>query len=621
MINMYYWDAPLASDNLAQGPERLHMARTYAALSKVAPVVLAGAAQLHQQVQVPYYPVSGGPLNPGDSEHVAFVYPAAEGLPAVAFFENTGRPAIFTWLGFNYTVTGGNTLAWGNGTVIFSSDDVTPFGLKRVWNALPQSSTFASPGWTQWLDPVVPSSPSAIPAPTPSRTPWSGSALGAVIASALPLEAVNFTEYDSELGLYITTLSASALAAAIAGSPGGAASAVPLSFSAAAKANAWAVFANGALVGNGWELSHSGGSGSLSFPLNLTGVTAPVALTLLSSSLGIDNGVGINNQGSSFSTSMVKGVASQSARSVTLGGVDLTSAETWTHVVGAAGELAGAGGAGGASLNWAAAPAGATPPMAWLRVNFTAPPEVLSLGPGVEINATLNLDATGLSRGRFFVNGFDLGRYWSKLCGSTSMCQRYYSIPFDLLLPGPGANMLVVLDEMGATNVSAIALAVSFNAPPPPPTPCGPIPPAGVLAVTGVCGSNGTIFTTSPATVGPAGSVTLSLLSSPSTMCLGLAPGNSSSSGSPFVGVVPCNAGDLTQAWTIPAAGSHGTVTNAAKGSGTCLDVFGQGNDVGTPLDLWSCNGGSNQDWAWTPQAGGGGTLVSGMDSLCTGAC
>ena len=43
MVGIYYWDAPIASDNLAQGPERLHIARTFAALASpaVAPWVMS----------------------------------------------------------------------------------------------------------------------------------------------------------------------------------------------------------------------------------------------------------------------------------------------------------------------------------------------------------------------------------------------------------------------------------------------------------------------------------------------------------------------------------------------------------------------------------------------------
>jgi hypothetical protein len=40
------------------------------------------------------------------------------------------------------------------------------------------------------------------------------------------------------------------------------------------------------------------------------------------------------------------------------------------------------------------------------------------------------------------------------------MC-RYYSIPPDILLPGPGANQLVLVETEGGQNVPAITFAVS----------------------------------------------------------------------------------------------------------------------------------------------------------------
>ena len=42
MVNVYYWKAPVAADNLAQGPERQHMVRTYQAIVKVAAQIEIG---------------------------------------------------------------------------------------------------------------------------------------------------------------------------------------------------------------------------------------------------------------------------------------------------------------------------------------------------------------------------------------------------------------------------------------------------------------------------------------------------------------------------------------------------------------------------------------------------
>ena len=610
MVGIYYWDAPIASDNLDQGPERAHIASTFAAVASVAAQLLAGPAQNKLQVQLPFYPASGGPLAPPDAGHIVYIYP---GPVALGFLENhNSSAATLLWGGVNFTVSPGTVvLAWANGTVLMDSGAVAPFPYRRAWTPLPgaaQPSTLAT-----WQDPLVPASPGDTPSPTPPRTPWLGSALGVVAAFPTPHEAVAFGEYDSELTLYVQTLAPATLAAAVAGAGANGTGAVTLSL-ASAVANAWTVFVNGVAVGGGAELSHADGTRRIAFPLNLTGVfpaAAPVVLALLSTSLGIGNGGGVNNG----SSTGVKGITSGAPGSVTLGGVDLTSLAPWTHVAGSVGEARGIP-ADPSLVPWTPLPPGTLtlPPLTWLRMPFTAPARVLpaggSGGGAAEMNATLNLDISGLSRGRFYVNGFDLGRYWSKLCGGQYMCQRYYPIPFDLLLPGPAANTLLLLDELGVSNVSQVGWVVSENLPPPPPPPCGAPAPSGGPAGTFPCGSTFTALQASPAS----GGVRLQLAQQPG-LCLGVlaAPGHS-------VAIQPCNASSALQVWGLPGLGATGRVTSAAGGglAGLCLDVFGQNASVGAPLDMWGCNDGSNQQWQWD-----GAQLSSRLTNgqLCAGIC
>lgn len=607
MVGIYYWDAPIASDNLAQGPERAHISSTFKALAGVASQILASPAQNKRQVEVPFYPSSGGALAHPDPGHIVYVYPGATDL---GFLENhNSSTAIFVWQGTNFTVDPGTVvLAWANGTVLFDSGDVAPFPYKRAWTPEP-NSLGAPTTFSVWQDPVVPSTPAGIPTPTAPRTPWVGSALGAVVTSPSPLEAVAFGEYDSELTYYLQTLSPATLAAAMAGAGANGTGAVTLSL-ASAVAQAWTVFYNGVLVGEGFELSHADGSRRITFPINLTGATAPGVLTLLSTSLGIGNGGGINNG----SSTGVKGITSKAPGSVTLGGVDLTALAPWTHVAGSAGEALNIP-ATPSKVPWTPIPSGVVslPPLTWVRIPFTAPTRVLAPPPilgTLEVNATLNLDVSGLSRGRFFVNGFDLGRFWTKLCGTQFMCQRFYPIPFDLLLPGVNANTLVILDELGVSNISQVGFAVSENLPPPPPPPCGAPPASGGPAGTFPCGST---YTSLKATSTTGSGVTLQLANQPS-LCMGVAVVGGG--GGHFVEVQTCNATDPTQVWGIPEVGSSGKVTNAA--SSACLDVFGQNSSVGAPLDLWGCNGGSNQVWQWD-----GAQLKSKLTNgeLCAGIC
>eukprot|EP01046_Picozoa_sp_COSAG06_P057785 COSAG06_NODE_11381_length_1519_cov_0.858451_1_plen_279_part_00 len=229
----------------------------------------------------------------------------------------------------------------------------------------------------------------------------------------------------------------------------------------------------GELVGTGWELGHHGGAfnlgrddctkdGGKNITLDLSSVQpGEFLLTLLSTSVGIDNGGHIDNANGALKSTGIKGITSTASTAVMLGGVDLTTGP-WVHVVGAVGEHKMVYAAGAVGVTWEPVGGGAARPMTWLTTTFDAPASVLAPADSTtELKATLNLDVTGLRRGRFFVNGMDLGRYWTKLCGGKEMCQRYYPIPFDKLKPS--GNILAVLDELGPTNLSSVRLAVSEN--------------------------------------------------------------------------------------------------------------------------------------------------------------
>ena len=55
--------------------------------------------------------------------------------------------------------------------------------------------------------------------------------------------------------------------------------------------------------------------------------------------------------------------------------------------------------------------------------------------------------------------------------------------------------------------------------------------------------------------------------------------------------IYDCN-GTAAQQWTLRTDGS---VVNT--GSGKCLDATGHATVNGTLLEIWTCNGGTNQKW------------------------
>jgi alpha-galactosidase len=71
----------------------------------------------------------------------------------------------------------------------------------------------------------------------------------------------------------------------------------------------------------------------------------------------------------------------------------------------------------------------------------------------------------------------------------------------------------------------------------------------------------------------------------------------------------------------VAGGSGGGTATSGelhAVGAGKCLDVPGASTTAGTQLQIWDCNGGSNQIWTQTPS--GQLTVYSGSGQLCLDA-
>jgi beta-galactosidase len=198
MVNYYYWKAPIAPDNIAQGPERDHMARLYAAIRAVAAVVLSDEAQLHKQANL-------------SGHAAAFVY--RSGADTVVFLENQGMSKTIVWEGKSYSVPGSSTTILKNGAPVFNSADVRSDGSAHTWSA----TSLAPLSWRSYADPSIVRAAAELPAPSPPYSAWAGSALGRVVRAGAPMEQVNFSEYDSELLLYSRAVSAAELGAATTG--------------------------------------------------------------------------------------------------------------------------------------------------------------------------------------------------------------------------------------------------------------------------------------------------------------------------------------------------------------------------------------------------------------------
>lgn len=105
------------------------------------------------------------------------------------------------------------------------------------------------------------------------------------------------------------------------------------------------------------------------------------------------------------------------------------------------------------------------PLMAWYRTTFRLPESARPTprGSPVEDVSSILLDCVGLTRGRAYVNGHDLGRYWLiRNARTDEYVQRYYHVPADWLHFGSDAteNLVVVFDELGGS-VASVRLVLS----------------------------------------------------------------------------------------------------------------------------------------------------------------
>eukprot|EP00037_Helgoeca_nana_P027214 m.310008 g.310008 ORF g.310008 m.310008 type:complete len:954 (-) comp27435_c0_seq3:149-3010(-) len=350
---------------------------------------------------------------------LAYEYKSGSGTQYAAFIVNTGGDMDVRYNGGTLTMPGGSislVLADVDAPIVnelFNTHVVNADGIacNRSYTTLAPGNGGVS-GWQWWPEPVPPVG-------------------GTPVQSAVPTEQLALTHDQTEFMYYAATLPASTPAAA---SKAHGANSVNLTIGTR-EASAFALFVGGEFVGSTDD--HTKGPN----PVTLTLAVPPSAkardMVLLSTSLGIQNFHGTNP------LDFAKGIVG----SVTYDGVDITKVSGgWTQRPGLGGELRAAaapGTANASNVEWGTVPAGPGRPLSWYRATFATPAPTPT-----DQNSTLLLDAGGLTRGHYYVNGHDLGRYWT-----IGGYERYYYIPRDTLMPtdGTNSNVLVVFDELGAS--------------------------------------------------------------------------------------------------------------------------------------------------------------------------
>ena len=350
---------------------------------------------------------------------------------AAAFLQNTaGRAINATFRGRAVSVPAFSTsFLLGNAT-LFNSATVDAAGIacNRTYTALAAPSSGALSGWESWAEPLPPAG-------------------GKFLGKATPPEQLSLTLDRSAYCFYAAELPATSEPVA------------NLTLQTI-ESSAFVMFLDGAFVAAADEHTHGGNRVTVSLPVPpaaAAAAAAPRKLLLLSSSLGIQNfGSPVGSPGDvSDPLNFKKGILGD----VLLVGADGKTLANMTAPAGGwvarpflGGELANASSGDAAAVAWAPC-AVSTPsaPLMWLRATFSDP------RPAMPAGSVLLLDAKGLGRGHFYINGHDLGRYWPLVPGAS----RHYYVPLELIEEGSANNTLTVFDELGAPQLATVTLVFS----------------------------------------------------------------------------------------------------------------------------------------------------------------
>ncbi|POM60369.1 Beta-galactosidase [Phytophthora palmivora] len=429
VTTMYADGVNLHSDGLSNEPKRSHLRKLHEALIQCNDILLRN----DRQVLNPHdLPLVDGQSREVSSQQRAYIYGPEDGPNQVVFLENMADARVtVTFASRRYELAPYSMLIIKDGVILFDSADVRksfPDHQHRVYTPLVKAATL---DWKTWSE-------SNVSEETPRRR---------VVANQ-PVEQLQLTADRSDYLTYETTFT-------LKQSDVDGASTVKVT---SCEASSIIAFVDGWLIGER-NLAYPGGNCSKEFRFHLPAnidVDRQHDLRLVSISLGIYS-LGSNHS---------KGVTG----SVRIGHKDLVDGQEWEMYPSLVGEqLEIFRSQWFDSVPWTPVHRVSTISdanvtsgrllMSWYATLFRYPTQDL-VSSGQQ--ASLLLDFIGLTRGRAYINGHDLGRYWL-INDEGDFVQRYYHIPRDWLVKDQD-NLLVVFDELGGS-VADVRLVSSTMVP------------------------------------------------------------------------------------------------------------------------------------------------------------
>ena len=402
--NNYVNWANLMSDGLPNEPKYSHLTRLHNVVRDIAQYVITMPAQYNSSIPLYYFDTNKNQWIIG-TQQVAFVY------GPIMFMESSAVIPLFVrdLQNNSFYVMANSILIFNRGQVIFNTSDVRPPTQKRVYQSVDSLPTNTSSSftfketafnWTVYHEPIfcpINDCPQTsfvsrvfggqhLPSLSSSSISSSGPP---VYRSPSPYEQYNVT-FDLTDNLWYEIKFE--LQSAVTGKL----------YITGASANAYVVFLDGQYVGDCYDTTHRGVSAMVGLSVTVGNVAAGAhILSLLSVSLGMENNM--FTDGVPYA-SHFKGIMGNVG--VGDGNTTLITGE-WTMRPYVVGEYLGIYTTdGAANVQWSTDVVSNTP-LTWYRSAFT---------PIYSRNTSeLMLSAVGIGRGHIWINGRDIGRYWTIL--------------------------------------------------------------------------------------------------------------------------------------------------------------------------------------------------------------
>ncbi|KAL3669549.1 hypothetical protein V7S43_004936 [Phytophthora oleae] len=429
VTTMYADGVNLHSDGLSNEPKRSHLRRLHEALIACNDILL----RYDRQALNPHdLPIADERTLETSSQQRAFIY-GPEGPEQVVFLENMAKEGVtVAFAGTQYELAASSMLILKAGVLLFDTADVPKSFLghqRRSYIPLVKAATLE---WKTWSELNVSSS-------IPRKR----------VVADHPVEQLRLTGDRSDYMTYETTFTLKKQSG-IAGHE----STVKVT---SCEGSSIIAFVDDYLIGER-SLGYPGGNCSKEFSFHLPAnieVDRQHHLKLVSVSLGIHS-LGSNHR---------KGVTGI----VRIGHKNLAHGQQWEMYPSLIGEqLEIYRPQWIDSVPWTPVPrasetsvSGGRQLMSWFTTSFKYPTESIEV---TGERSSILLDFLGLTRGRAYINGHDLGRYWL-INDEGEFVQRYYHVPRDWLVKDRG-NMLVVFDELGGSvaNVRLVSSTMVLEA-------------------------------------------------------------------------------------------------------------------------------------------------------------